>query len=46
MSENKTNYFYVNLGQIIEPKIENKQDEKIKRHSRLIERRTRKEVNL
>ena len=45
MSENNTNYFYVNLGQIIEPNIERKQDEK-KRHSRRIERRTRKEVNL
>ena len=34
MCKNKPNYFYVNLGRIIEPNIKTKKKDKIKRHSR------------
>ena len=34
MCKNKTNYFYVNLGKIVEPNIKKKKKEKIKHPSR------------
>jgi len=42
MCKNKANYFYVNLGKIVEPN--NKTKEKIKRPSKRTSRWTRKEA--
>ena len=41
MSENKSNYFYVNLGRIVEPNIKKTNKEN---PSRRISKRTRNEV--
>ena len=46
MHKNKPNYFYVNLGIIIEPNIERKKKGKIKSPSRRTSKRARKEVNV
>ena len=44
MSKSKPNYFYVNLGRIIEPNIKRKKKGKIKSPSRRRGRGTRKKV--
>lgn len=44
MCKDEPNYFYVNLGRIIEPNIKKKKKEKIKRLSRRTSRGARKEV--
>jgi len=43
MSKSKPNYFYVNLGKIVEPNIKKKKKDKIKSPSKRTSKWTRKE---